>query len=97
MFRDLVSPVRQLEADDQVTCSPDGESRGLMARVGDLFPLNPIGNVLSRTDTPASPARPWGLRFLAVPQPRAGKHEGGTNETTGDPDGTSPGEEKGGD
>ncbi|MDL4775316.1 hypothetical protein [Actinomadura xylanilytica] len=81
-------------ADDLVTRSPDGESRGLMARVGDLFPLNPIGNVLSRTDASASPARPWGLRFLSVPQPRAGKHEGGTNETSGDPDGNKPGEER---
>jgi hypothetical protein len=85
------------DAAEQVTCSPDGESRGLLFRVGDLFPLNPIGNVLSRTDASASAARPWGLRFLSVPQPRAGKHEGGTNETTGDLDGTSPGEEKGGD
>lgn len=97
MSRDLVSVMTELEADGLVTCSPDGESRGLMARVGDLFPLNPLGNVLSRTNTLASPARPWGLRFLSVPQPRAGKHEGGTNETTGDPDGSSPGEEKGGD
>lgn len=96
MARDLGGTAAPAETPDLVTCSPDGESRGLMARVGDLFPLNPIGNVLSRIDTPASPARPWGLRFLTVPQPRAGKHEGGTNETTGDPDGNSPGEETGG-
>ncbi|TDD84318.1 hypothetical protein [Actinomadura rubrisoli] len=96
MDAQTISPLPVGET-DPVTHSPDGESRGLMVRVGDLFPLNPLGNVLARTDAPATAARPWGLRHLSVPQPRAGKHEGGTNETTGDPDGNSPGEEKGGD
>lgn len=90
-------PARDEPIRDEVTCSPDGESRGLMVRVGDLFGLNPAGNLLSRSDTAATPARPWGLRWLTVPQPRAGKHEGQTNDTTGDPDGTKGGEELGGD
>jgi hypothetical protein len=92
----MTEMMHRTDGPDLLTHTPDGESRGLMYRSGDLFPLNPIGNLLSRTTAAASPARPWGLRFLRVPQPRAGKHEGGTNETTGDPDGNSPGEETGG-
>ncbi|HEY7175728.1 MAG TPA: hypothetical protein VH442_12495 [Micromonosporaceae bacterium] len=74
---------------DPVTHSPDGESRGLMHRVGDVFAMVPIGDLLSAPDTPASQARPWGLRFLRVPQPRAGKHEGGTNDVSTNDDGQS--------
>jgi hypothetical protein len=74
---------------DQVTHSLDGESRGLMHRVGDVFAMVPIGDLLSAPDTPASQARPWGLRFLRVPEPRAGKHEGGTNDVSTNSDGQS--------
>lgn len=91
----MYAPARTDEL-DLTTHTPDGDSRGLMCRSGDLFPLNPIGNLLARTGEAATEARPWGLRHLRVPQPRAGKHEGSTNETTGDTDGTSPGEETGG-
>ena len=73
--------------------SPDGEPRGLLARVGDIFPLDPSGQRLLASHEPPSLTRPWGLRFACPPQPRAGAHEGGTKETTGDPDGSSPGEE----
>jgi hypothetical protein len=73
--------------------SPDGEPRGLLARVGDIFPLDPSEQRLLASHEPPSPVRPWGLRFARPPQPRAGAHEGGTKDTTGDPDGNSPGEE----
>jgi len=73
--------------------SPDGESRGLLARVGDIFPLDPSGQRLLASHEAPSAVRPWGLRFARPPQPRAGAHEGGTKETTGDPDGNKPGEE----
>jgi hypothetical protein len=68
---------------DLVTCSPDGESRGLLARAGDLFPMNPAGHVLAASSALPTPWRPWGLRWLRVPRPRAGKHEGPTSVTTG--------------
>lgn len=73
--------------------SPDGEPRGLVARVGDIFPLDPSGQRLLASGEAPSTVRPWGLRFARPAQPRAGKHEGGTRETSGDPDGDSPGEE----
>jgi hypothetical protein len=68
---------------DLLVCSPDGESRGLLARVGDLLPLDPSGHLLSGSFAPATAWRPWGLRYLRVPQPRAGKHEGPTSDTSG--------------
>lgn len=76
---------------DLVLYSPDGESRGILFRTGDLFPLNPIRHILSSTDEQPTPARPWGLRFLTVPRPSAGAHEGGSKETSeGSPDGSGP-------
>lgn len=77
---------------DLLLCSPDGESRGLLARVGDVFPLDPSGDLCPGGEVTASSARPWGLRFLQVPQPRAGKHEGTGQKTTGsgDSDGSKP-------
>lgn len=80
---------------DFVTHSPDGESRGLMFRVGDIFPLDPRPHQRLRIDDPASAARPWGLRFLRVPQPRAGKHESvtGKHTTGGGGDNSSPEDE----
>ena len=68
---------------DLLICSPDGESRGLVARAGDLFPLDPSGHLLTGSSAAATAWRPWGLRYLRVPQPRAGKHEGPTSATTG--------------
>jgi hypothetical protein len=83
--------VRTYGGDELITCSPDGESRGVMFRVGDVFPLNPIRHVLSAPDTPASAARPWGLRFLKPPRFSAGKHEGNTRPTSApNPDGSAP-------
>lgn len=66
-----------------LTCSPDGESRGLLARAGDLFPLDPSGHLLTGSFAQRTAWRPWGLRYLRVPQPRAGKHEGPTSWTSG--------------
>ena len=74
---------------DLLTHSPDGESRGRLMRVGDLFPLDPTGHLRSGSYERASAVRPWGLRFLRVPLPRAGKHEGPTARTSGG-DGTGP-------
>jgi hypothetical protein len=68
---------------DLLICSPDGESRGLIVRVGDLFPLDPSGHLLTGSFAEASLLRPWGLRYLRVPQPRCGKHEGATSSTSG--------------
>lgn len=70
--------------------SPDGESRGQIARVGDVFPLDPSGHRLLASREGPSSIRPWGLRFARRMQPRAGSHEGGTKETTGMPDGQRP-------
>jgi hypothetical protein len=82
------------DALDVVTHSPDGESRGLMFRVGDIFPLDPRPHQRSRIEDPASEARPWGLRYLRAPQPRAGKHESGTGKhTTGGGDNQGPEDE----
>lgn len=78
---------------DLLTHSPDGESRGLLARVGDIFPLDPSGHILRASAEPPSSVRPWGMRFVRPIEPRAGKHEGPTNDTTGHPDGV-PGTEE---
>ncbi|QKW39172.1 hypothetical protein HUT06_38360 [Actinomadura sp. NAK00032] len=79
---------------DLVTHSPDGESRGLAFRVGDIFPMDPALDQSSQLDAVATEARPWGLRFLVVP--RAGKHDKGTSEyTTGCQGDTQRPEDKG--
>ena len=65
---------------DPVTHSPDGESRGLAFRVGDIFPMDPGLDQASQLDAPKTQARPWGLRYLMLP--RAGKHDKGTAEYT---------------
>lgn len=73
-----------------ITHSPDGESRGLIFRSGDVFPLLPTQHILSAPATPATTARPWGLRFLVVPPITAGRHEGQTKVTSGgNPDGSN--------
>jgi hypothetical protein len=72
---------------DLLLCSPDGESRRLLARVGDIFPLDPSRDLCPGNEVRPSPARPWGLRFLQVPQPRAGRHEGTGQATTGSSNG----------
>lgn len=72
---------------DLLLCSPDGESRGLLARAGDIFPLDPSRDLCGGGDVSPSSARPWGLRFLQVPQPRAGRHEGTGQATTGSSNG----------
>ncbi len=74
---------------DLIVCSPDGESRAELFRVGDVFPMDPIGHILMAPGTSATEARPWGLRFRTVPQPRAGKHEGGTSEVSTNNDGNT--------
>lgn len=63
--------------------SPDGEARALLARVGDVFALDSIDEVIAASDEAPSQARPWGLRFARLASPRAGRHEGATQETTG--------------
>ncbi|WP_371652514.1 MULTISPECIES: hypothetical protein [unclassified Streptomyces] len=78
---------------DLVTHSPDGESRGIFERVGDLFPLNPFRHIMTSIADAPTPARPWGLAFATVPRPSAGKHEGASKATSGDTDSSSPGEE----
>lgn len=75
---------------DLLICSPDGQSRGVLARAGDLFPLDPADHLLTGSFEQATAMRPWGLRWLHVPRPRAGKHEGPTSTTTGG-DGQGPG------
>lgn len=67
---------------DLLTHSPDGESRGILFRVGDLFPMDPRPHQRTGIDQPATDARPWGLRYLRVPQIRAGKHESDTGKHT---------------
>ncbi|CNF40042.1 putative ATP-grasp target RiPP [Mycobacterium tuberculosis] len=60
------------EGPNGLLCSPDGESRGLMVRVGDLFPLDPAPAVHAAST--ASPSltgvRPWGLAFVRLPNAR---------------------------
>ncbi|GAA3737326.1 hypothetical protein [Salinactinospora qingdaonensis] len=80
-----------VEEFDLITHSPDAESRGILFRTGDFFPLNPTAHTLSAPATPATQARPWGLRYLVVPRLSAGKHEGKSRPTSaGSPDGTAP-------
>jgi putative ATP-grasp target RiPP len=68
-----VADLTLAEKPDPMTCSPDGESRGLIARAGDVFPLDPHPTLLAQA--PAGPSedgsRPWGLRFLRTPRARA--------------------------
>jgi hypothetical protein len=66
----------------------------MLARAGDLFPLNPAGHLLLGRPERGTLARPWGLRHLTVP--RASKHGSGkTNETSeGSPDGQGPQKEE---
>lgn len=73
-------------------CSPDGEVRARLARLGDLFPLDPMDDLLGASGEPSSAVRPWGLRFARPMDPRAGRHEGATSRTTGSgqTDGNSP-------
>lgn len=73
--------------------SPDGEHRGQIARVGDIFPLSPGRQWLSAVNSAPTGVRPWGLRYARPATPRAGAHEGGSNETTGSQDGNGPGED----
>lgn len=80
MAEQVLGPVDTV---DLLLCSPDGESRGLLARVGDLLPMDPVGHLLTGSYALGTVRRPWGLRYLRVPQPRAGKHEGPTAQTTG--------------
>jgi hypothetical protein len=80
---------------DIITHSPDGESRGLIFREGDIFPLDPTQHLLTGTYDEGTACRPWGLRFLSEPKPYLptgkGKHEGPTSKTSGGtPDGSSP-------
>lgn len=86
-------PVRRIERQDTVSttptahidlliCSPDGESRGILFRVGDLFPMDPRPHQRLAINEPASDARPWGLRYLRPQQIRAGRHESDTKEYT---------------
>lgn len=70
--------------------SPDGEPRNVLARVGDLFPLDPTAHILSASGEGPSQVRPFGLRYARTMQPRAARHAGGTKETTGTPDGNGP-------
>jgi hypothetical protein len=83
---------------DLITHSPDGESRGRLYRAGDLFPMSPTKHILSAPDTPASDARPWGLRHRVSPTPVSGggSHGGGGSNETSDTsnDGNGPNEEK---
>lgn len=81
---------------DLLTRSPDGEPRGLLFRVGDLFPLDPTGHLFEARGEAASPVRPWGLRYLRRLTPRAGKHEGASKATSTSTDGVKP-EEMGSD
>lgn len=84
---------RELKSPAPLDRSPDGEHRGLIARVGDIFPLSPHAQWIAATNSTPTEVRPWGLRFARPAMPRAGAHEGGTKDTTGTPDGSSPGED----
>ncbi|WP_067805290.1 hypothetical protein [Actinomadura formosensis] len=83
--------IERLDSLDLVTHSPDGESRGLAFRVGDIFPMDPGLDQASQMDATATEARPWGLRFLVVP--RAGRHEKDTKKYTTGGSGDSQGPE----
>lgn len=85
--------VRELKPPASLDRSPDGEHRGKIARVGDIFPLSPVRQWIAATGSAPSQTRPWGLRYARPAMPRAGAHEGGSNETTGSQDGSSPGED----
>lgn len=74
-----IPPTREV---DLLTHSPDGESRGILFRVGDIFPMDPRPHQRRAIDEPASELRPWGLRYLRTPQIRAGKHESDTSKHT---------------
>jgi hypothetical protein len=91
----IVETTADVSEPDLVTHSPDGESRGMLMRVGDIFPLNPLRHVLSSTDDRPSELRPWGLRFLTAPQSPVAKHKGKTSQTSeGSPDGGAPQQEE---
>lgn len=85
--------VRSTQRGDALDSSPDGEPRALLARVGDLFPLDSTAEVSVASDEPPSEARPWGLRFARPASPWAGRHEGATSETTGSGQGDGNGPE----
>lgn len=76
------SPVDQSTHFDLITHSPDGESRGLDFRVGDLFPMDPRPHQRLKIDEPASAARPWGLQFLYAPTQPVGKRRSDTSDFT---------------
>ncbi|RNL83980.1 putative ATP-grasp-modified RiPP [Halostreptopolyspora alba] len=64
-------PAERTDDIDPITRSPDGESRALLARVGDAFPLDPHTRIQrSSTEAPSS-TRPWGLRYAQSPSARA--------------------------
>ncbi|WP_242884023.1 hypothetical protein [Actinomadura litoris] len=77
--------IERREPFDLMTHSPDGESRGLMFRTGDLFPMDPRPHQIANLNEPATEARPWGLRHLVLP--RAGKHNSDTSKFTTGPNG----------
>ncbi|CAM3731242.1 hypothetical protein [Nocardiopsis rhodophaea] len=76
------TPTRPTNGLDLITHSPDGESRGLDFRFGDVFPMDPRPHQRLKIDEPASEARPWGLRFLRAPQHPTGKRRSGTSDFT---------------
>jgi hypothetical protein len=72
---------------DVLTHSPDGEPRGLLFRVGDIYPMDPAPHHRSGIGESASAARPWGMRHLRLPSMQGGgKHESDTAEFTTGPD-----------
>lgn len=71
---------------DLLLHSPDGESRGMLERVGDVFPMDPTEHLRNLSSEEPSEKRPFGLRFARVAEPTAGKHEGATKPTSGHPD-----------
>jgi hypothetical protein len=90
----LMSPAAADLTDfDVLTCSPDGEPRGQLFRVGDIYPMDPAAHHRSHISEPATGARPFGMRYLRPAPLRAGRHEGGTSQYTtgtGDADGQGP-------
>lgn len=71
---------------DLLLCSPNGESRGLFERIGDMFPFDPTRHLRHASHAAPSATRPFGLRFAVIAIPTAGKHEGPTHPTSGFPD-----------